>query len=1207
MDGLDPPEAHIDFIRNNGMNGWCLTEHGHMNSFAQAYLHVQQLNKAGANFKFVPGCEMYLHPDLEQWHLHRELRKAAKAGDHEAERKIRDRLEAFENPVVARFDEDDDIEGLNLSSELDDDGSDSTITVESEEDSKSVDRSRFSDPVRRRHHLVVLPRNSRGLEKLFALVSRGYQEGFYRFPRIDYGMLREMSGDGDLIASTACLAGPVSYAVFESVQSGDVHALTPDLLDNPNIRRRIMRTIGNAWEQLTWALGEEFAFLEMQFNRLPAQHLVNRSILEFASDNGLMDRLVVTADSHYPSPERWRDREVYKGLGYSSWRDLSPEALPLNAEDLKCELYPKNAQMLWEEYKGDKEVYPFYEGWEEQVRDAVNRAHDIVHELIDEVHPDRSVKLPRSVLPKGKEALDALIDACKEGLEIRGVAGKKEYLDRLKHELKVIHEKGFELYFLTERKIMKLGKEHMFCGPGRGSAAGSLVCWLLEITDVDPIQWNLSFERFLSPSRTDLPDVDSDFQDRDAMVGLLQKEFGDENVIPISSYGRMQIATSTKDVARLLDVPFNEVNAATKGMDFKVKSAVAGKGEAKANVDVTFDLAMKHHKPFRELMEKYPQLADMVSSLGKQIKSIGRHAGGVLVSEDVPKRMPVILSKGRLQTPWVEGMAAKQLEPFGWVKFDILGLETLDILHNAISRVIENKSGRRPKFHQIRRWFDDHLDPKVIDFNDERVYEHVYDEGRWFGIFQCTQAGAQRFFQRAQPRSIVDIATLTSIFRPGPLGADVDKLYVQQKKDPSTIPDMHPLVWKVLEPTYGLLIFQEQVMELAHVVAGIPLDECDDLRRGITKSTYKHLVPQLRERFINGSIDNGLSENDATQLWDNMVYFSAYGFNKSHAVSYAMVSYWCAWMLTYHPDEWICAWCESMSGTNEDRALAYRAVRRWGGKVVSIDARKASDRWEILEPGVYMPSLGSAKSVGKTALRELMRYQPFESVRQLIYGNGHEYRLSKLNKKGLENLIRIGAFNHFVGEGKEFASTNHMLDVVVNNNAAIKKTLKTRPDVGFEAYLELLELNRDVTPRSREEVIADQEKILGMVSPDLLITDKIIEVFEKLQISPLNEMDRADVCWFLVSDAKIKTTRNGKPYLLISALDLDLTEHRLFVWNFPGSKDDVPAKWSIMAGKLEKTDFGLKATWKNLRSIDADKIEQKPTNPEGNEGGAEDS
>jgi DNA polymerase III subunit alpha len=1192
MDGLDPPETHIDFIRQNGMDGWCLTEHGHMNSFAQAYLHVQKLNSKGANFKFVPGCEMYLHPDLEQWNLHQRLRKAAKDGDKAAMNRLRDELRTFTHQVVPILDDDDDIVDMQLVKE-DEDNGEVTITIESEEESKKVDSGRFSDPVRRRHHLVVLPRNSRGLHKLFALVSRGYREGFYRFPRIDYRMLKEAAGDGDLIASTACLAGPASFAVFESLQNGDVHSLTPDLLDRPEIRKKMMAGIGNMWDQLTWAVGEEFAFLEIQFNRLPAQHLVNRALLEFASNNGLLDRLVVTADSHYPSPERWRDREVYKGLGYSSWKELGPNALPLNQEDLKCELYPKNASQLWDEYLGDKSVYGFYEGWEEQVANAVERTHSIVHDFIEPIHPDRSVKLPTSILPPKSTPLDALIKACKEGLKLREVEDKPEYVERLKTELKVISEKGFELYFLTEQKIMQLGKQNMLCGPGRGSAAGSLVCWLLEITEVDPIQWNLSFERFLSPSRTDLPDVDSDFQDRDAMVSILQDHFGEDNVIPISSYGRMQVSTSTKDVAKLLDIPYEKVNAATKGLDFKVKSKVAGKGEAKANVDVTYELAYEHHQPFRELMDEYPELANMVNSLGKQIKSIGRHAGGVLVSENVPDRMPVILSRGRMQTPWIEGVAGKQLEPFGWVKFDILGLETLEIIHNCIVNILRRHHGKsNPKFQDVRRWYDANLDPKAIDFEDEKVYKHVYDEGRWFGIFQCTQHGAQKFFQRAQPRNIIDIATLTSIYRPGPLGADVDKLYVQQKNDPSSIPPMHPLVWEVLKPTYGLLIFQEQVMELAHVVASIPLEECDDLRRGITKSAYAHLVPQLKERFVSGAVKNGLREKEAVDLWETMIYFSAYGFNKSHAVSYAMVSYYCAWLLTYYEDEWVCAWAEKMSGTNEDRALADRVVRRWGGKILPIDARYATEHWQIIEPKVYMPSLASAQGVGKTALRELIRFRPFKSMQQLLYGNADTYRLSKLNKKALESLIRIGAFDCFIGEDKEFANANHMLNVVIKNGDKIRKVLKKNPAKGKETYLELCATGRDTPERSRSELIKDQQEILGMVNPELLVSDKLSATLSELEVPPMDEIveEGHGICWFTVNNAVQKTTKNGKPYLLIEASDSQMAEHKIYVWNFTGHKKDVPQPWSIMVGKITSSDFGWKGFWNSLRVINSDKI-----------------
>jgi len=317
--------------------------------------------------------------------------------------------------------------------------------------------------------------------------------------------------------------------------------------------------------------------------------------------------------------------------------------------------------------------------------------------------------------------------------------------------------------------------------------------------------------------------------------------------------------------------------------------------------------------------------------------------------------------------------------------------------------------------------------------------------------------------------------------------------------------------------------------------------------------------------------------------------------SNSHAVSYAMVSYWCAWMLTYHPDEWICAWCESMSTNSEDRAVAFRTVRQWGGEIRSIDARYATDKWRIIEPGVYMPALSAASGVGTTALRELIKFRPFNSMRDLLYGNGEVYRLSKLNKKALESLIRIGAFNCFVGSDKEFSSVNHMLEVVIKGGDALRKTLKRNPAKGRDTYDEWLVTKRDVAPRTREQRIKDQQEILGMVDPNLILTRRVREFFVEHEIPCIDDVteEEAALCWFVVGSATAKKTKAGKPYLQLQALDASMGEYRINVWSFTGKKGDIPKPWSLIVGKLRQDEWGWKGFWDGLKILDSSKFEER--------------
>jgi len=317
FDGLGYPQEHIDYIRASGMDAWCLSNHGHMNSFAHAYLHVEKLNKAGANFKFVPGCEMYVHPDLDVWHLDYEIAKAAKKGDKEALAHLQAQREKIQTPLIATVDGSDE--------PIDVDIADNSLTIENEEETKSA---KFYNPIKRRHHLVVLPKTSEGLQRLFHLVSRGYMEGFYRYPRVDYKMLKEAARGGHLMVTTACVGGPMAYEVFQHLQQLQFDELRSSFMDDPSIANKILTGIGNSYDQLTDAVGADNVYLELQFNKLNAQHLVNRALIDFAKRSSLTDKLIVTCDSHYANPDHWREREIYRKLGWLNYQEMDPSKLP---------------------------------------------------------------------------------------------------------------------------------------------------------------------------------------------------------------------------------------------------------------------------------------------------------------------------------------------------------------------------------------------------------------------------------------------------------------------------------------------------------------------------------------------------------------------------------------------------------------------------------------------------------------------------------------------------------------------------------------------------------------------------------------------------------------------------------------------------------------------------------------------------------------
>mgnify|MGYP003662601610 CR=1 FL=1 len=1175
FDGLGYPQEHIDFVRSNGMDAWALTDHGHMNGFCHAYLHSEKLNAAGANFKLIPGCEMYVHPDLEVWRLDYEIKKATKKGDEDALQALRLQRKELSTPLLASTDEDN--------ASVDGGSGEAGLTIEDEDASKS---SKFYDPIKRRHHLVVLPTSSEGLERLFGLVSKGYIDGFYRFPRVDYKMLREAAEGGHLIISTACIGGPLAYEIFSHFQGVEFDDLKPELLDNEHVFEKVLASVADGYQMLADALGVKNVYLELQFNKLNAQHLVNRALLEFAKRNDLTSQLIVTCDSHYSHPDHWKERELYKKLGWLNYRDFDPSELPQSREDLKCELYPKNAEQVWETYKTTGKDYDFYD--DSIICDAVERTHTIAHEVIGEIHPDKKMKLPSYVIPKDKTANQALIELCKEGIVARGLHQNPAYVSRLKEELGVIQQKNFSEYFLTMKAIIDVARKKMFVGPGRGSGAGSLVNYVLKITDVDPIKYNLLFERFLSVDRSDAPDIDSDVGDRDELITLLREEFGANNVIPISNYNTFRLKSLIKDVSRFYDIEFDEVNKALRPLDREVKRGQKADG-IDGGFHVKLEDAIKYSTTLGQYFEKYPEVVEPLSILYNQNKSLGRHAGGVIISERIPERMPLIKAKGELQTPWVEGMNHKHLEKIGWIKFDLLGLETLRVIERTIYQILQKEGIANPTFDQVFKWFEENMSPNVIDLDDQHVYEHVYHDGRFCGTFQCTQPGAQRLFKKAKPRSIIDIATLTSIYRPGPLSAKVDKIYLKAKQAPENIFYGHPLIEEILESTYGTICFQEQVMALCNKVAGIPKAETNAMRKMMkpsgSSSDAVEKAKSLHTRFMSGCIENGVNESIAADLYEKILFFAGYGFNLSHAVSYSINSYWCAWLLTYHEEEWIKAYLEACSSNPGKREKAIKEVKTLGYSIVPIDINFAERNWTTVGNKQLMPSFLSCKGLGSRAVEEILCNRPYTSIYDVLWTEEGKWRHSKFNKRSIESLIKLRGFESLdiAGTNKMFESYQHMHEVIMGGYDSFRRSLKKNPYAGRDSFEEYLANSERLEEWSSNELVSFEKELVGSVNIEALLPEEFKEKLIERDISALDEWNKEEIYWFMVTEAIQKLTKNKKPYLLLKTMSSSGKESKMFCW---GTKIDANVDpFSLCVALVSNGDFGYTTRWQKLKII----------------------
>ena len=1069
-DGLGYPADHLDFVLENGMDAFSITNHGNCNSLPFLWKHGEKLRKQGRKVRTISGCEFYFVPCLKEWEKkYQEHRDRVKA-----ERDAR-KQEALSKIDVNKDAEEDEAQGGHV--------------IEDEEDSKTYDPDALD--WKRRYHLVVTARNLTGMKNLFRLIKRSYKEGFYRFPRIDFAMLKE-HGEG-LQVSSACLAGIATGTVFK----GQAHKKDFE---------EIMRDLNNLTDRFHDALSPEQFFWEIQFNDLEAQHSTNRFLLEMAKRHNLP--LIATADSHYPRPDLWEARELYKKLG---WMRDKPTPLP-TFEELKCELYPKNAEQMWEEYGKHYHQHDFYKGTEDMVRAAIERTHDLAWHEFEDVWIDSKAKLPNYANPQRSHAsypeppedtpFQQLAKLVKAAMIREGLGDKPEYVERVKEEMDDIKYLGFENYFLTMYDVFHLAEKKTLFGPARGSGGGSLVNYLLGITQIDPLPFGLLWSRFLGRHRTSWPDIDSDAGDRDALIDAARVLFGEDAVIPVSNFNTLKLKSIVKDVAKFYQIDFAEVNRVTGPLQGEVEPFARDANTEKSVFVLKHDDCMKYSDNYRAFMEKYPHVEKHVSTLFMEQRAIGRHAGGVLIADEneLAETMPLIGVRGELQTPWTEGMNFRNLEDNGFIKFDFLGLTLMKDVENCIKRVLRTPDNPQPTFAQIKEYFDEHLNCRYVKQDDPKVWEHAYHHQDFApGLFQFTAQGARNFCQQAKPDNIEELAAITAIYRPGPLKANVHIKYVEAKNDRDNIVYDHPVIERVLGPTCGFITFQEQFMTLAVELAGFTPGESDKMRKTLVKKSLDTIGKkgserdQLRKQFVEGAQRlHDLDPKITHALFDKIEFFSLYGFNKSHAVAYAIDSYYAAWLYTYHPREWIATVLQSENNSPNGLAKTIREVKVLGYKFAPSDINYSGEEWDYNpERNAFIPPLSSIKGVGGKAMEEIIEARPFRNLRELFFNEEGKWRHSKVNKTCFGALCQIEAFAS-LQEFQDGDLENHrqLYHLIVDNYEQIRKS-----NEGKSKWLEKLEAIGD---KNREEV------------------DKIISVYTKTKMPEMEEAARA-----LVLDANV--------------------------------------------------------------------------------------
>lgn len=1064
-DAIGYPNQHMDFAFNNGSDALALTDHGNMNGLGYQVLHAKKMKKEGKSFKPIFGVEAYFHPDLELW---RNLRQESKEKVSE------------------------DVSGAQLENE-------------------SETKQKNKNPLKKRNHLVLLAQNQKGLTNIFSLVSKSFAgDNYYLMPRIDYKMLSEHS-EG-VLASSACLGGVYAGDYWDHYDEGDAAILRAMSLTTA----KMQSIFGDRW------------FGELQWIAHPDQHKLNQLIIRISKEFNVP--LISTCDSHYPMPESWKDRELYKKLNPKFVRNEIKSTLPPSIQSVGYELYPKNGDQMWESYKKYSEIAGHRYN-DDLIVESFERTYSIAHEMIEEFLPDNDVKLPNFLVPANKTASEYLEELVFDGLAKKGIESE-EYQKQIKHELGIIEDRGFSGYFVTMKCASDEAQEMMLTAPGRGSAAGSLVAYVLGITQVDPLKHKLLFSRFLRSDATDYPDIDYDLSDPMKFKDHLIQKWGEDKVVCISNWNTLKLKTLIKDISRFYKIPFIEANAVTLVMEKEAIPFVKKElGVTAGVVEVKFEHLLKYSKTLKDFLQKYPEVKTHINTLFGQVKSCSRHAGGVVIGESLSTRMPLIKNLGVTQTPWSEGQNVRHLEPMGFIKFDYLGLGTLRMFEDAIELILQRHFGiKNPTFEDVKKFYNEKLHPDVINFDDQKVYENVFHKGNWAGIFQFAEKGMQSFAKRSKPTSLMDLTALTSIWRPGPMSAKVPEKFIKAKKS-GNISYRNAALEPFLKETYGFLIFQEQI---AQIVCGLGEDISEDdgnkLRKILTKKgTGNKLNDQIYDKFVSGCKKKKIPEKDAAQIWEDIDNFKQYGFNKSHALSYSIISFQCAWFLTYYAVEWLCAYLNQQGENSKEKAISEVKGFGFSIKPVNIDQSQlkwtpAKDNKSLIQP------LNTLNGMGDAVMNKIINCRPYTSIDEMLFGE------KKINKKALDVLIKAGALDNFMDD--RFKNRKHMWMSCVKDKPNSKKN-----------FIKAISDNEKCGDFSEEENIENFVSITGVFPFSYVLSDKIKQDLDDNNVCSISDLDLPEgFVWFIPRTCQIKRTRWGKEFWVLDVIDVSGKTTKLKCW-----------------------------------------------------------
>jgi DNA polymerase III subunit alpha len=986
-------------------------------------------------------------------------------------------------------------------------------------------RERSGVPGETQNHLVLLAETNEGYHNLIKLVSSGYTEGFYYKPRIDKALLAQHSRG--LIGLSSCLKGEVAEGIYK------------ERLDKARAAAATYRDI----------LGAGNFFLEMQYQGLREQKIVNDGLPGLARDLDLP--MVVTNDVHYLREGDHKPHDILLCIG--TGKSVNDTHRLRYGSD---EFYLKTPEQMWERF-GD---YP------DALRNTVAIAERCQVSLDDKVY-----HLPNFDVPEGATIDSHFEQVTREGFaarlpRLRDLMGRgvlprtiEEYETRLDYEIAMIQTMGYAGYFLIVWDFIRYAREQSIpVGPGRGSAAGSVVAWCLRITDVDPIEYDLIFERFLNPERVSMPDIDIDFCERrrGEVIEYVTQKYGRENVAQIITFGTMKAKAVVRDVGRVLDMSYADVDRVAK--------------QIPAALDMTLEKALAENPALRQLRDADPRVKELLE-IGQRLEGMTRHAsvhaaGVVIAPSAITDYAPLYKgARDEIVTQW----AMKEIERIGLLKMDFLGLSTLTLIDDALKE-IERTTGQRVDLEEIPM-----DDPKTLQ---------LFCDGQTAGVFQFESSGMREVLRKAKPQRFDDLIALNALYRPGPLSAGVVDSFINRRHGREAIQYQVPQLEPILHDTYGIIAYQEQVMRVARDIGGFTMGQADVLRKAMGKKDPAVMAAQ-RDRFVTGALANGLREKQAGEIFDLLAYFAGYGFNKSHSTTYALLAYHTGYLKANFPWHFMAALLTIESQNTDKLSLYLGECRDLGVPVLPPDINISRLRFTV-EPGGVRFGLTAVKNVGEGAILSMLAVReaqagPLASLTALC----EEADLRLVNKRVLESLVKAGALDSLAPPDASVGSRRARLAAAIDRALEHGSRVQKDRDRGQSQLFAAVHAESgtpaaaplpDADPWPEAQVLASEKEALGLYLSGHPLTAHLsdLALIGARAISELTE-PLADVqVGGIISGVRLVKTRKGDR---MAAFMLEDLAAAIEVVVFPEAFRTCAAlvendQMVIVRGKLERTE-----------------------------------